>query len=43
VCGGNGLVTAVFYQNTGYGCTTSTAASETCRSCNGNGYLLISK
>lgn len=39
VCNGNGLVSNGFYRQTsGYWSSTSTAP-ETCRSCNGHGYI----
>ncbi len=40
VCGGNGLVPNGFYLQTTGQWTTSSTAPETCRSCNGQGYIL---
>ena len=41
VCRGNGLVPHGFYlQTSGYWASSNTA-TETCRSCNGNGYIVI--
>ena len=42
VCGGDGLVDNGFYLSAGTGeWTTSSAEPETCRSCDGKGYLVI--
>ena len=40
VCGGNGLVPAGFYLTATGQITTSSCAPETCRACNGKGYIL---
>lgn len=39
VCGGNGIVSNGFYNQTSGYWSTTTTAPETCRSCNGQGYV----
>ena len=41
VCGGNGLVPSGFYTKTGDTWAVYTTGPETCRSCDGKGYLLL--
>lgn len=41
VCAGNGLVPNGFYRQTLGSWSTSDATPETCRSCNGAGYVVI--
>lgn len=41
VCGGNGLVDNGFYNQTSGQWVTSDSTPETCRSCNGTGYVVI--
>ena len=42
VCGGNGLVTNGFYNQTSGYWSTSSISPETCRTCNGTGVILPS-
>lgn len=42
VCAGKGLVPNSFYSSTSYEATlTNSTTPETCRSCNGTGYIVI--
>ena len=40
VCGGNGIKDKGFYNQTS-GLWTSSGGTETCRSCNGKGYIIM--
>ena len=41
VCGGTGLVLNGFYSSTTGQWSSSSTVPETCRSCNGKGYILV--
>lgn len=41
VCLGRGFVPSGFYDSTGLNWVSSTTGNETCRSCNGKGYVII--
>lgn len=41
ICCGRGFVDNGFYSSTKTTCVSSTTGTETCRSCNGKGYIII--
>ena len=41
ICLGRGFVPSGFYDSTGLNWVSSTTGKETCRSCNGKGYVII--
>ena len=41
VCYGKGIVSPGFYNTPGMNWSTSSASAEQCRSCNGQGYIVM--